>query len=129
MKDDKSSFADLIDAQQRPDVLGDSSSPFDMSDSNPNYRTVRIDDPVKIKNATEFDFEARIELCVLPSDKEKYEEIMNKILRGEGLLRWEERHFTKEGDFIIAVTYLVKKTKPKKSTDSPPIGIRTSMDG
>lgn len=51
-------------------------------------------------------------------DSAHYEQLMNDILDGEALLRWEERTTLRDGTMVIAVSYLTPK--PKKKPDTMP---------
>lgn len=50
-------------------------------------------------------------------DSTAYEELMNRILAGEAMLRWEERKTLNDGTMVIAVSYFTPLNKAKKSTD------------
>ena len=52
------------------------------------------------------DFVAKVAVFNLPADAEAYEEVLNEILRGDAISRYEERTFSKEGDFLVAICYL-----------------------
>src|SRR6266542_910763 len=99
------SFAELIEsAQKLPDLLGpkppDLSSPF-LPPVPAGHRTVDTStDPAKIPGIAEFDYDAHVDYFVLPTQKADYEKTLGLILNGKGLLRYEDRTFTKEGDFV-----------------------------
>lgn len=63
------------------------------------------------------DFDAHIDVFSLPSDREGYQDVLNQILRGDALLRYEDRTFTKEGDFIVAICYLTPRERPAAPPD------------
>ncbi|MGD9209299.1 MAG: hypothetical protein PVI90_00915 [Desulfobacteraceae bacterium] len=46
-------------------------------------------------------------------DTENYEQLMNDILSGESILRWEERTTLRDGTIIISASYLTPKSKKK----------------
>lgn len=46
-------------------------------------------------------------------DSMHYETLMNDILDGEAILRWEERTTLRDGTMVIAVSYLTPKAKKK----------------
>lgn len=51
-------------------------------------------------------------------DSPKYEELMNRILDGDAILRWEERKTLNDGTMVISVSYFTPKPKPKKDGES-----------
>lgn len=53
-----------------------------------------------------FDYEDR-------DDALKYQALMDRILDGEAILRWEDRKTLNDGTLVIVVSYLVPKTKAK----------------
>jgi len=48
------------------------------------------------------------------NDSAAYEQLLNRALRGEAILRWEEKQTLKDGTFVITVCYLTVKERPKK---------------
>lgn len=65
----------------------------------------------------ELDWDAHCEVFCLPSDKEGYVEILNMSLHGEATIRYEERTFTKDGDFMVAICYLTPRERPAQNPD------------
>lgn len=50
-------------------------------------------------------------------DSPKYETLMNRILDGDAIMRWEERKTLNDGTMVISVSYFTPKAKPKKTPD------------
>jgi len=50
-------------------------------------------------------------------DSADYEALMNRILDGSAMLRWEERKTLNDGTMVIAVSYFTPLDKVKKSED------------
>lgn len=46
-------------------------------------------------------------------DSAHYEQLMNDILDGEAVMRWEERSTLRDGTIVISVSYLTPKPKKK----------------
>ncbi len=59
------------------------------------------------------DFDAHVDVFSLPADRDEYQEVLNQILRGDAILRYEDRTFTKDGDFIVAICYLRPHERPQ----------------
>ncbi len=113
------SFAELIEKAQKAPAgaeraVGDAASPFPLPLPAGHRVVTDKDDPVKIPGAVEYDFQAHVKYFNIPNDADKYEDTVNMILSAGAVLRFEEKHFTKEGDFVIVLCYLTKKPKPKK---------------
>lgn len=108
---DQPSFTELIEKAQA--VSGDVASPF----PTPGAGRVAFQ-PGRVPGAAEFDFEAKVGVFTLPTDSGEYEDILNMSLRGEAIIRYEDRTFTKEGDFIVALCYMV----PRARAAAAPIG-------
>jgi hypothetical protein len=69
------------------------------------------------KMGPELEFDAHVQLFGLPGDRGEYEDVLNKVLRGEATIRYEEKTFTKDGDFIVAVCYLTPRQLPQARPD------------
>ena len=117
------SFAEIIQEAQRipPDVEGlgiDVSSPFPLPVPN-DHRVVNLDDedPAKIPGTPKYAFEAHVKCFYLPKDNLEYETVLNLLLNAHALLRYEDRHFTKEGDCIVVICFCTYKPDPKKDED------------
>lgn len=63
-------------------------------------------EPRRDRVGQEHDFDAHVRVFLLPTDAGDYEDILNTILSGEGVLRYEEKTFTKDGDFMVAICWL-----------------------
>lgn len=96
------SFAEILEKAQA--VSTDVAGPF----VAPGAGRVAFQ-PGRVQGAPEFDFEARVAVYTLPTDSGEYEEVLNMSLRGAAVIRYEEKTFTKEGDFIVALCYLVPR--------------------
>lgn len=57
------------------------------------------------------EFDAHVKVFNLPADAADYEDVLNTVLRGEAVLRWERDTFTKDGDFMVAVCYLTPRAR------------------
>lgn len=47
-------------------------------------------------------------------ESQDYEKLLQTVLDGDAILRWEEKKTLKDGAFVITVCYLTKKTVKKK---------------
>ena len=116
------SFADLIEQAQRTPKEGglgvDVSSPFSVPVPD-GHQLVNLDeeDPLKVPGVPQYNYEAHVEYYELPSDVKAYEATLNTVLNGNAILRFEDRHFTKEGDCVVIVNYLTYKPPPKEKDD------------
>lgn len=95
-------FAEMIEKAQT--VHTDVASPFPA----PGAGRVAFQ-PGRVPGAPEFDLEAKVSVFTLPTDSGEYEDVLNMTLRGEAIIRYEEKTFTKEGDFIVALCYMVPR--------------------
>lgn len=116
------SFADLIEeAQKTPPSNGlgsDVSSPFPLPvPDDHQVRNLDEEDPLKAPGVPKYNYEAHVAHYELPSDINAYENTLNEILNGNAILRFEDRHFTKEGDCIVIVNYLTYKPPPKEKDE------------
>lgn len=92
-------FAQLI--EQAQSVTSDVAGPFDGSN------VARVGFQGRVPNVPILNYEAKVRVFTLPGDSGEYEEVLNMMLRGEAIARFEERTFSKEGDFLVAVCYIV----------------------
>ncbi len=115
MSKDLPSFAEIIeDAQKTPEQRSrlDVASPFGLP-IPPDHRVVTNIEG-KAHGVPEYDFKVEIHYFTLPGDKTEYEDTLNRVARGEAMVRFEKDSFNKEGDFITVVCLLVP-TEPKKA--------------
>lgn len=82
-------------------------------------------EPRQNRAAQGHDFEAHVKVFLLPTDAGDYEDVLNQILRGEAVLRYEERTFTKDGDFMVAVCFMtptlpVRPANNREAGDAEP---------
>ena len=68
------------------------------------------------------EYDAKVAVFNLPTDAEEYEEVLNQCLRGEAVKNWEDRTFTKEGDFLVAICYLVPRPRPQRVANDQDAG-------
>jgi hypothetical protein len=109
MPQESEDFAAVVERAQK--VSNDIGSLF----SNGPGRTAF--EPRVNRGGPDLDFEAHSEVYALPADREAYEDVMNQVLRGEAVMRYEDRTFTKEGDFMVALVYLTPRTRPAPAND------------
>lgn len=95
-------FAELIEKAQA--VSTDVAGPFDGT----NAARVGFQ-PGRAPGVPAFAYEAKVSVFTLPADSGEYEDVLNMLLRGEAIPRYEERTFTKEGDFMVAICYMVPR--------------------
>jgi len=50
-------------------------------------------------------------------DSAAYEALLNDVLEGKAIIRFEEKQTLKDGTFVISVCYFITKKKKKTSTD------------
>jgi hypothetical protein len=114
-KSDAPGFAELIDqAQQLPTAFGhDIANPF-KAPLPPGDEVVNLDEP-KVPGVPKLDYQAHVEHFYIPKDATAYEQVLNKVLNAQAILRYEDRNFTKEGDCIVVICYLTYT--PKKKTE------------
>jgi hypothetical protein len=84
---------------------GDIVDPFKLPERN----AMIPGQPSKIPGVESYDYESRADVFCLPADKADYCDVMDRILAGEALLRYEDRTFDKEGAFHVAIVYLIPK--------------------
>lgn len=89
------------------------------------------EDPNRLYNLPKYNLKAHIKRFIIgdlvlgnpnnpadvisQDDSVLYEELMNQILAGEAVLRWEERKVLNTGAVIITISYFSKKGKKRKS--------------
>lgn len=121
MAGDTPNFAELIEKAQA--VNTDIASPFPA----PGAGRVAFQ-PGRVPGAPEFDFEAKVSVFTLPTDAGEYEDVLNMSLRGEAVIRYEDRTFTKEGDFIVAICYMVPRAQAAARAPAGDAGDREPVD-
>ena len=117
-------FADLIEEAQRLPTPGDSRRVGDMASPfgvplPPGHRVVGDDDAMvqgKVPGAVEHDYACHVKVLNLqsPDDQREYEGIINASMAGKSIMRYEERHFTKDGDVIVVLSWLTYTPRMKK---------------
>lgn len=100
-------FADVVAKAQRV-TSADVASPFAGREA---YVTARG------KPGVELDFDAHVKVFTIPADAPDYEEVMNTVLRGDALLRYEEKTFDKEGNFLVAICWLTPRARAVAAVD------------
>lgn len=108
MASESPNFAELI--EQAQSINTDVASPFPA----PGAGRVAFQ-PGHVPGATVFDFDAKVSVFTLPTDSGEYEDVLNMTLRGEAIIRYEEKTFTKEGDFIVALCYMVPRAQAPRA--------------
>jgi len=109
MPQESEDFADVIEKAQR--IGGDMGSLF----NGPGRVAFEAQQPNRAGPVQ--DYEAHSEVFALPADREAYEDVMNQVLRGEAIMRYEVRTFSKEGDFMVALVYLTPLARPAPAHD------------
>ena len=114
------SFAELIEQAQRMPETGslgtDVSSPFPLP-IPAEHQVVDLDDPEKVPGVPKYNYEAHVVHYTLPADCRAYEITLNEILNGHAVLRYEDRHFNKESDCIVVISYLTYVPPPARNED------------
>lgn len=130
MGKDGLSFAEAIEEAQRvpnapsDGAAADVSSPFPGMTLPADHRVIDTNDPnaEKIRGAVEYDYEAAVDIFCLnkDEDRERYVGVLNSILSGKALKQYEEKTWSKEGDFMVALCYLRKLPMKRKPN---PLGL------
>lgn len=112
------SFADIIkEAQDAATRAGlgsaDISNPFQRP-LPPGHEVVNLPGKAAKPVGPVLEYKAHVEVLNLSESADRYEDVLDQILRGEAVLRSEDKTFTKEGDFVVVITYLVPLTAKKK---------------
>lgn len=115
-------FAELIeDAQRKPKgaiAPLEVTSPFALP-VPPDHRVVEDDkDPTKVPGVVEYDYEAHVDVFCLNQGEERqeYVDILNQILSGKAMLRYEDRSMTKDGDSMVTICWMTRVAKAKPTT-------------
>ena len=121
--DKQQGFADAIEAAQRapgvpPLSQADAASPFSVPLPT-GHRVVDGDKEGRIPGAIVYKhYTPHVKLFNAANEAERtsYEEVLAEILNGAAILRYEERHFTKEGDALVLICWLTYKA-PEEGED------------
>ncbi len=105
MPEPSEDFRDVIERSQR--VTGDLAGMFSSAGARTAFEARRA------PAGNDLDFDAHVHVFKLPEGSADYEDVLNKCLRGEATIRYEERTFNKEGDFLVAICYLVPRERPR----------------
>lgn len=130
---DNESFAQTINrASELPDDRGEGASLdlptlFDFPIPKGEHVVTDEPDPKNIQGIPKYKFKAKLGRFIVGSvtegfgpesttttydDSAAYEALMNEILEGRAVLRWEERHVLKDGTIVLAMSWLVKQDPP-----------------
>lgn len=105
MAQETDNFADVVARAQQ--VSGDVPSMF-----GPQNGPGRVAfEPRNNRQGPDLEYEAHSEVFSLPTDCDRYEDIMNQVLRGAAIMRYEDRTFSKDGDFLVALVYLTPRAR------------------
>lgn len=104
MSQPEPNFAELIERAQSVD--GDVAGPF----AGASGGRVAFQ-PGRAPGVPSYDYEPHADVFFLPGDKEKYEEVLSLLLSGEAIRIYEEKTFTKDGDFAVAVAYMTPRQR------------------
>jgi len=97
------------------------------------------EDPRKLKNVPAYNLQAHLKRFIVGSiyiegdggrngpggevvehdDSAEYEALLNEMLTGKSVLRWEEKSTLKDGTFVITACYFTVKDTPKKKSTGP----------
>lgn len=110
MLEEPNDFAAAIEKAQR--LSGDGGSLF-MPD-HPG-RIAFEGNPRKVGPDLEHD--AHVAVFSLPEDRGEYEDVLNLSLRGEAIVRYEEKTFTKDGVFVVACCWLTTRERPQHAPE------------
>lgn len=68
------------------------------------------------------DLEYQAHVCVfnLPNDSDEYEDVLNQCLRGEAIVRFEEKTFDKDGNFLVAICYMTPRDRVARPAEGEP---------
>lgn len=138
---DVSTFADVINqASAFPDDPGVGAShelpalfgPGDFPIPQGDHVETEVEDPKQIKGIPAYKYTSKFQRFVMGpvsggrdergmpiieehDDSQAYEAVIDLILAGRAVQRWEERKFTNEGGMIVAMMWLLPKEKaPEK---------------
>ncbi len=120
----KETFTEILEAvskrPEREEDLVELVSPWAGFPAGDKYEdTTNTVEPIK---APKFEYKAYLRKFFIGADDDAitdYENIINRALSGEVVVRFEERTITKEGDVIILMSWLepIKKPAPKENEE------------
>lgn len=111
-------FPDILEEAQRVPSIDEDivRSPFDRPLPRGDRYESKVIEP---KPQPKYEYTARIQRFVIgiaQDDSADYETVINQALSGEIIVRYEERTFSKEGDVIIVLSWMVPKKKAATAT-------------
>jgi hypothetical protein len=110
MPDETEDFATIIEKSQRVDK--------DMGSLFGTGAPGRVAfEPANRNAGADLEWDAHCDVFCIPADRDGYQDVLNQILHGEASLRYEERTFTKDGDFMVAICYLTPRERPRAAAD------------
>lgn len=79
------------------------------------------------KMGPDLEHDAHVAVFSLPTDRGEYEDVLNVILRGEGSLRYEEKTFNKDGDFMVAVCWITPRVRAQAAPGEDAIDVEPAV--
>lgn len=113
MRGQDPNFSELIERAQN--VTTDIASPFPMPGTG---RTAF--QPGRAPGVPDLDYQAHVCVFNLPNDSDGYEEVLNQCLRGEAIIRFEEKTFDKDGNFLVALCYMTPRERVERPAEGEP---------
>jgi len=119
--DNDLSFATLVENAQRTPKHGevhvpDVSNPFSVPLPSDHRIVDTTNDGISDRRVV-YDYNHHTEVFCIPGDEAAYDAIQDKFMEGNAIPRYEERCFTKEGEFMVLVTYLTRKENVSKTKE------------
>lgn len=121
MANQTDSFSDIIERAQA--VSNDVGGPF----GNIGGGRVAFQ-PGQAPGVPEFSYEANMAVFNLPHDAGEYEEVLNQCLSGRAIIRFEEKTFDKDGNFMVAICYLTPRERGAQQQAAGDAGDHEPMD-
>lgn len=119
MKAEVNTFADLIKQIQNDGKFegDDVSSPFG-TPLPKDHKVINMDaEKLSKEPDVDLDYTPHFAFFNLPHDTDDYENTLKLLTNKRNILRYEERTFSKEGDFLVAVCYLSYEPRPVKEEE------------
>jgi hypothetical protein len=125
-KNDTPGWAELIENSQKPPAARAALENKDPLSSiletrlPAGHRLINMDDendPDKIPGAVGYEFDPHVKFFSIPKDSADYEAVIADVLQKKAIVRYEERTFTKDGDFLVVVFYLTPRPVPVRPRD------------